>query len=64
MYENKLKRIRKEKGLTIIKLAELSGVSAGYICHLENGSRSNPSIDTMERIAAVLDKTILEVFFK
>lgn len=64
MYENKLKKIRKEKGLTIIKLAELTGISAGYICHLENGSRTNPSIETMERIAAVLDKSILEVFFK
>lgn len=64
MYENKLKRIRMEKGLTITKLSDLSGVSAGYICHLENGSRTNPSIETMEKIAAVLDKSILEVFFK
>lgn len=64
MYETKLKSIRKEKGLTITKLAELSGISAGYICHLENGSRTNPSIETMEKIANVLNKTILEVFFR
>lgn len=64
MYENKLKKIRMEKGLTITKLADLTGISAGYICHLENGSRTNPSIETMEKIAAVLNKTILEVFFK
>lgn len=64
MYENKLKKIRMEKGLTITKLADLTGISAGYICHLENGSRTNPSIETMEKIAAVLNKSILEVFFK
>lgn len=64
MYENKLKKIRMEKGLTISKLSELTGISSGYICHLENGSRTNPSIETMEKIAAVLNKSILEVFFK
>ena len=64
MYCNQLKFLRKEKGLTITKLAELTGLSAGYICHLENGSRTNPSIETMEKIASVLNKSILEVFFK
>lgn len=64
MYCNQLRFLRKEKGLTITKLAELTGLSAGYICHLENGSRTNPSIETMEKIASVLNKSILEVFFK
>lgn len=63
MYYNKLKYIRKEQEMTLEKLAEKSGVSAGYLCHLENGSRTHPSIEVMERIAKALNKTIFEIFF-
>lgn len=63
MYKNKLKECREEKGMTLKKLAEESGVSAGYLCHLEKGKRDNPSIEVMENIAKVLGKTIPEVFF-
>ena len=64
MYETKLRKYRKERGLTMSELADLTGVSVGYICHLENGTRSNPSRETMEKISQVLNKSILEVFFK
>ncbi len=63
MYYNKLKIMRLEKGLTLQKLAELSGVSTGYLCHLEKGTRIHPSIEVMEKIAKSLDKTIFEIFF-
>lgn len=63
MYYNKLKSIRKAKKMTLEELAEKSGVSAGYLCHLENGSRKHPSIEVMEKIAQALDKTIFEIFF-
>ena len=63
MYKNKIKKYRKEKGLTLKELAEKSGVSAGYLCHLEKGSRDNPSTEVMENIAIVLNKTIPEIFF-
>ncbi len=63
MYINNLKRIRKSKDLTIEKLSELSGVSMGYICHLERGTRKNPSRDVMEKIASVLDEPIVKIFF-
>lgn len=63
MYYNKLKQIRKEKGITLEELSEKCQVSAGYLCHLENGSRAHPSIEVMERIAKALDKTIFEIFF-
>ena len=64
MYETKLRKYRKERGLTMSELADLTGVPVGYICHLENGTRSNPSIETLEKISQVLNKSILEVFFK
>lgn len=63
MYYNKLKEFRQEKGMTLEDLATKAGVSAGYLCHLENGSRQHPSIEMMEKIAKALDKTIFEIFF-
>lgn len=64
MKANNLKKYRKNKNLTIKELSEKSGVSMGYICHLEKGTRSNPSKSIMEKIAKVLDKNIMEIFFK
>lgn len=64
MNNFKLKKIREQKGLTIERLAELANISAGYLCHLENGSRSNPSISVMKNIAKALGVDIAEIFFK
>lgn len=63
MYSNYIKQIREGKGISLSKLAEKTGISAGYICHLEKGSRTNPSITIMDKIAKALDKTIAEIFF-
>ncbi|MGN1310893.1 MAG: helix-turn-helix domain-containing protein [Clostridia bacterium] len=63
MSINNLTKIRKDKGMTISELAELSGISMGYICHLEKGTRKNPSKETMEKIANVLGKSVTEIFF-
>lgn len=63
MYINNLRKIRKSKNLTIQELSELSGVSMGYICHLEKGSRQNPSREVMEKIAKALGEPITKIFF-
>lgn len=63
MYNNQIKKIREQKGITLVKLAEMSGVSVGYLCHLEKGSRKNPSIEIMEKISKALNKSIAEIFF-
>ena len=63
MYYNQVKNIRKEKGITLVKLSELSGVSVGYLCHLERGSRKNPSLEIMEKISKALNKSVIEIFF-
>ena len=59
---NNIKKYRKEKEMKLEELAKMVGVSTGYLCHLEKGTRRNPSIDVMERIAKVLNKTIADVF--
>lgn len=63
MYSNKIKIIRKQKGITLDELSHLSGISSGYLCHLENGSRKNPSLSVMEKIAKALNRNVTEVFF-
>lgn len=63
MYYNQIRKVREEKGLTLLRLSDLSGVSVGYLCHLERGSRNNPSIEVMEKISDALGKTITDVFF-
>ena len=63
MYISNLRKIRKTKNLTIKELSEISGVSMGYICHLEKGSRKNPSIYVMEKIAEALGEPIIKIFF-
>lgn len=60
---NNIKKFRKEQGYTLIELANKVGISSGYLCHLEKGSRKNPSINIMEKIALVLNKSIAEIFF-
>lgn len=63
MYKNKIKMYRLEQGMTLRTLAEKTGISAGYLCHLEKGTRKNPSTKIMENISKILGKTVSEIFF-
>lgn len=63
MYRNKIKEYRKLNNMTMKDLASKSGISVGYLCHLEKGNRKNPSTKVMENIAKGLGKTIPEIFF-
>ena len=64
MYKNKIKKFRKQREMKLKELAEKAGISVGYLSHLENGSRANPSREVMESISFALLKTIPEVFFE
>ena len=64
MYQNRIKFYREKQGMTMKEIAEKSGISTGYLCHLEKGRRANPSMEVMEKIAKALHKTIPEVFFQ
>ena len=44
-----LKRIRRERGLSLTELAELSGVSKGMLSQIENNGTS-PTINTIWKI--------------
>ena len=53
----KIKEARIALGLKQMFVAERVGVSQAHYCNIENG-RENPSLPTLEAIAAVLNKTV------
>jgi transcriptional regulator with XRE-family HTH domain len=55
-----VRRIRKKKGLTQEKLAELSGFSQQYISSLEHGQR-NPTVVTLYELATTLGVSHVEL---
>lgn len=60
---NNLKKFRKEENMTLQELSQKTNLSIGYLCHLEKGTRRNPSVETMERISKAFNKSIAEIFF-
>jgi transcriptional regulator with XRE-family HTH domain len=54
---DKIRELRKQKGYTLEKLAELTGSSKSYIWELENKNPPRPSAEKVARIAAVLGVT-------
>ena len=54
---DKIRVLRKQRGYTLEKLAELSGSSKSYIWELENKTPPRPSADKVAKIAAVLGVT-------
>ena len=54
---DKIRELRKKKGYTLEKLAELTESSKSYIWELENKNPPRPSADKVARIASVLGVT-------
>ena len=59
-FGKKLQQIRKSKGLTQEKLAELAGVHEKHISKLELGTYK-PSFDTLNKVLKALDLKIDDV---
>ena len=64
MYHNRMREFRKEIGMTLEQLSEKTGISIGYLSHLERGTRENPTICIMDKIAYALGRSLMEVFFQ
>ena len=58
---NKIKEIRKKRGLTQAELAEKINVDPKYISRLETGN-STPSIPTIAKISETLDVEMFNFF--
>lgn len=55
---DKIQKLRKEKGLTLEKLAKMTGSSKSYIWELENKSPPRPSAEKLSKIATQLGVTM------
>src|SRR5258705_12203306 len=53
----KSRELRFRRGLTVQQLAELSGLSKGFISQVENG-RTSPSLATLRDLARALDTSV------
>ena len=57
MFPERLKQLRKEKGLTQVTLAETLGVSKGTVAMWETGKRM-PSFDMLTRLGELFDRRV------
>lgn len=55
MIGDRVKQLRKEKKMTLSELADQAGVAKSYLSSLERNLQTNPSIQFLEKIAAVLN---------
>lgn len=61
MIGENLKRIRELRDLGVNELGRLTGLSPGYISSLETGSKKNPSMDALKKIALALEVPVEEL---
>jgi XRE family transcriptional regulator of biofilm formation len=54
----RIKQFRKEKGYSLSELAEKAGVAKSYLSSIERNLQTNPSIQFLEKISAVLDVSV------
>jgi transcriptional regulator with XRE-family HTH domain len=57
----RIRNRREDLGLSLNALSEQAKVSKGYLSQLENADASNPSIDTLGRIAEALELPLEEL---
>lgn len=53
----KIRKLRKEKSMSLDALAEAAEMSKSYLWELENRDTANPTMDKVARIATVLEVT-------
>ncbi|MCU6797371.1 MULTISPECIES: helix-turn-helix domain-containing protein [Paenibacillus] len=55
MLGKRVKQLRLEKGYSLTELADRAGVAKSYLSSIERDIQSNPSIQFLEKICAVLE---------
>lgn len=50
-----LKRLRKEKAYSLEKVSKLADLSLNTVAKIESGVNTNPTIDTLQKIASALE---------
>jgi transcriptional regulator with XRE-family HTH domain len=57
----RLREERQKAGLSLARLAEVSGISRTYLLKLEKDEASNPSLEVLRRLADALDITVADL---
>ncbi|MDT2703665.1 helix-turn-helix domain-containing protein [Enterococcus dongliensis] len=57
-FGEKLKELREAKGYGVNQLAMKSGVSSSQISRFENGSRKDPTLETVKKLSKALNVSI------
>lgn len=55
---DRIRRSRREKGLTLSQLSKRSGYNKSYLCQIENSYHINPSAKLIDDISLILGVTI------
>lgn len=58
-----IKEVREERGMTQKELAELTGISIGYLSKIENNKMKNVSFDLIFKISEILNVEIEKLYF-
>jgi len=53
-----LKQERERQGLSLAQLSEMTGIDQGALSRLENARNTNPTYETISRVAAALGKVL------
>ncbi|MCT8139002.1 helix-turn-helix transcriptional regulator [Anaerobacillus sp. CMMVII] len=54
-----IRKLRKQKRMSLGQLADNSGVSKSYISYIERGLQTNPSLSVLEKMAQALDVELI-----
>jgi len=57
MIGERIKKLRLQHGMSLTELAERADIAKSYISSIERNIQSNPSIQVLEKIAAVFNTT-------
>ena len=64
MIGKRVQKLRQDRGLSLSELAERAGVAKSYLSTIERDIQSNPSIQFLEKIAAVLQVPMDALLFE
>lgn len=60
-FGERLRRLRKDKGMTMDRLAQAAGISKSYVWELENRPAQRPSAQILHALATVLGVTVQDL---
>ncbi len=60
IYEQRIRTLCKQRGISINKLAEMSNVQQSSIDNIVNGRTQNPGVVNIHKIAIALNMTLAE----